>query len=444
MENETKLDLIHNISQKIYLSLAIMYVLVLPIIVSVTCILNARDYTLFIWHIITLFISILVFFTFLIENVFIDRQNLKKFKSIKTILIFFTLFLICSTISTFLSSNIALSIFGEEYRGNGLISFFSYAGYILLGMSLNKKNRNMVLHILCYVSFIMAIFTLFPGWIYNTILPAYTKYTGIFFNINHYGYYLAYTIIACVYLMFNDKTKLMKLVDLVIYITLVCMLIVNDTFGSYLAVLFTLLLTLVYCIKKKIFVHYIFLIIPFVILSLFIKVDGRYPVYENFKSLAIDVGIVKEEVIDNGIQDEYNYDSEILYVGNYRGALWVYGLKFTKEKPLFGFGLDNLGEEYWKYGIPFDMPHNLFLNLSATIGIPGMLFYVIGLLIVIIKGIKNYNKKGHLDNLMCAVIITHFVSSMFGNTMYYVTPYYVIILGMGMLSLNEKENLSNN
>lgn len=444
MENEIKLDLIHNIAQKIYLSLAIIYVLVLPIIVSITCILNARDYILFIWHMLTLFISILVFFTFLIENIFIDRQNLKKLKSIKTILIFFTLFLICSTISTFLSSDITLSIFGEEYRGNGLISFFSYIGYILLGISLNKKNRNIILHILCYVSFLIAIITLFPNWIYNIVFPSYAKYSGIFFHINHYGYYLAYTIIISAYLMFNDKTKIMKLIDLIVFITLVCMLIINDTFGSYLAVLFTLLLTLIYCIKKKIIVHYIFLIIPFVLLSLFVKIDNRYPVYENFKSLAIDVGIVKEEVIDNGIQDDYDYDSQILYVGNYRGALWVYAIKFIKEKPLFGFGLDNIGKEYWYYGIPFDMPHNLFLNLSATIGIPGMLFYVIGLLIVIIRGIKNYSKKSHIDNLTCAVIITHFISSMFGNTMYYVTPYYVIILGMGMLSLNERKNLSNN
>ena len=133
-----------------------------------------------------------------------------------------------------------------------------------------------------------------------------------------------------------------------------------------------------------------------------------------------------------------------MYVGTNRGMLWINAIKFIKEKPIFGYGLDNLGYKYMENNITINMPHNLILGLSATIGIPGMLFYIFSVLLVLIKGFKNLKNGDHIINLPYFVIVSHLISSMFGNTMYYVTPYYVIILGMGMLYLNEKEVLSSN
>ncbi len=444
MEKTEKKINLDNLAQKIYLFLALSYVLVIPIVTVLTCILKVRLYTLFIWHLLTLFISVLTITMFIIENL-MNKHKLKKFKFNKCELIFFGLFFIWMIVSTFLSSNLALSMFGDEYRGNGLIQFISYIGYAMLGISLNKKNRIIVLRSICYVSFIMAIISLCGGRLYNIVFPAYTEYSGIFHHFNHYGYYLVYCIIISIFLIFSDNQKISKIADFIIYLTLICMLIVNNTFGCYLAILFSLFLLFFYCLKKKILIKYLFIIVPFILFSLFIKVDNEYVVYSNFKSLTYDLGIIKNEIksdIDNG-NVSIDDNQQLMYVGTGRGELWLYGIEFAKQKPIFGYGLDNLGEQYYNKNVGNDMPHNLIINLCATVGVPGMLFYMIAVLIVLIKGLKNYNKNDHITNLTYFVIIGHLVSSMFGNTMYYVTPYYVIILGMGMYALNEKEKLQD-
>ena len=112
-----------------------------------------------------------------------------------------------------------------------------------------------------------------------------------------------------------------------------------------------------------------------------------------------------------------------------------------ETRPLVGYGLETIGQVYEPViGYP-DIPHNLILNLCTFIGIPGMLFYLLGVIVIIVKKFKKKNKD-YIDNLTFFVIIGHLISSMFGNTMYYTTPYYIIILGMNMIELNKEDNIN--
>ena len=87
-----------------------------------------------------------------------------------------------------------------------------------------------------------------------------------------------------------------------------------------------------------------------------------------------------------------------------------------------------------------DRPHNEFLQYSAFFGIPATVFYVAGILAIYLKALKN---KYKLDIYAKASLITAFaylVSSLFGNTMYYTTPYLFILLGIGTIQNSETEN----
>lgn len=427
-----KLD---NFFQKIYLTLGVLYVTILPLIIIIIHVLDRYSDILSFWHVITFIISIFTFLTFVLENI-TCKSKIKKFKSVKYIILFFLLFFVCTIISTILSNDITISFFGDSYRGNGLIQFLSYIGYALLGVSLNKKNRIRILRILSYTSFIMALINIFGN--NNTFFVNYYSNSGIFFHFNHYAYYLVYTIITTIFLFFHDENKILKISNFIIYITLIYMLIINDTFGCYLAVLSTIIIIFIYCLKKKIITKFLFIIVPFIFLSLFVKVNNECLVIKNFKDIFYDIGIIKIQLEE----DKAIEDTVIMNIGTNRGQLWYYGFKFIKEKPIFGYGLDNLGNKYLEYDIDIDMPHNLILGLGATIGIPGMLFYFSTVSLILIKGFKKYKTNDSFSNLFYFVVFGHLVSSMFGNTMYYVTPYYVIILGMGMLDLNE--DVSNN
>ena len=431
---------INNLFQKIYFFISFLYTLVLPIIVMGMYSFNLYSDVLFYWHFLTFLMSILSIIIFIFD-ITINKGKIKKFKQIKYPLLFFSLFFVWVILSTIFSSDTSLSLFGDGYRANGLVQFFSYIGYAILGISLNKENRIRILRIICYVSFVMAILNLFGN--YN-IFPNFYKYSAIFSHFNHYAYYLVYTIVISIFLFFYDKNKILKLSDFIIYLTLICMLIVNDTFGCYLAIFLIMIFVFIYCFKKKIMIQYLFIFLPFIFISMFTKINDNYLVYNNFKKLFYDIGVIKYEISNNETSIENIENSQIMYVGTNRGMLWINAIKFIKEKPIFGYGLDNLEYKYMENNITINMPHNLILGLSATIGIPGMLFYIFSVLLVLIKGFKNLKNGDHIINLPYFVIVSHLISSMFGNTMYYVTPYYVIILGMGMLYLNEKEVLSCN
>lgn len=431
---------INNLFQKIYFFISFLYTLVLPIIVMGMYSFNLYSDVLFYWHFLTFLMSILSIIIFIFD-ITINKGKIKKFKQIKYPLLFFSLFFVWVILSTIFSSDTSLSLFGDGYRANGLVQFFSYIGYAILGISLNKENRIRILRIICYVSFVMAILNLFGN--YN-IFPNFYKYSAIFSHFNHYAYYLVYTIVISIFLFFYDKNKILKLSDFIIYLTLIYMLIVNDTFGCYLAIFLIMIFVFIYCFKKKIMIQYLFIFLPFIFISMFTKINDNYLVYNNFKKLFYDIGVIKYEISNNETSIENIENSQIMYVGTNRGMLWINAIKFIKEKPIFGYGLDNLGYKYMENNITINMPHNLILGLSATIGIPGMLFYIFSVLLVLIKGFKNLKNGDHIINLPYFVIVSHLISSMFGNTMYYVTPYYVIILGMGMLYLNEKKVLSSN
>ena len=120
--------------------------------------------------------------------------------------------------------------------------------------------------------------------------------------------------------------------------------------------------------------------------------------------------------------------------------MWKYGIKIFLQKPILGYGADNLSSEYKKYNIEQDRPHNLIINLLATSGIPGFILYISGIATILFRGFKRLKDNDVIYSIVLFVIIAYLVSSMFGNSMYYTSPYYFIYLGiLGSISIRRKE-----
>lgn len=59
-------------------------------------------------------------------------------------------------------------------------------------------------------------------------------------------------------------------------------------------------------------------------------------------------------------------NDHIRYLGIYRGELWYYTFDLIKKKPIIGYGLENIINEYkdnYTMESGNDMPHNLILYL---------------------------------------------------------------------------------
>lgn len=117
--------------------------------------------------------------------------------------------------------------------------------------------------------------------------------------------------------------------------------------------------------------------------------------------------------------------------GSGRGEVWLTSLKLIKQRPVFGWGLENLlNEFYYQYGVNEGRTHNLILQLAGTTGVFGMLFYMIAIIAIFFKVMARYRNWGVIEYVAVPTFIAYMVSSMFGNSAFYTSPYFMIILGM--------------
>ena len=373
-------------------------------------------------------IGSIALFSFIIYIIFLKRNCKLTFKNILPLILLIS-FLIWSFISSCLSNNKSISFLGTDYRKEGFLTYLFYGGFIGIGAMINDKNKY---KILANIILITAIYGGAINLLGNEIslkLFATNPYAGFFHHFNHFAYFLNICIFIAILLMLDAKKILFKLYYFIVYIFLLFILIINNTFGVYLAILFSIIILIIYLIKNKLYKYAIIIFLPFLILSCILKSDNyqynKTIVFDNFVDLGYDLKILT----NNSKNTENNINSEIVNidsVGSDRGGLWRNGLNFIKQKPLFGYGPDNLESEYNKLNIDMDRAHNLIIQLAATTGIIGCLFYFSSLFVILI-----YNfKRNKFTLAISLIIVSYLISSMFGNSMYTISPYFMLLFGV--------------
>ena len=124
---------------------------------------------------------------------------------------------------------------------------------------------------------------------------------------------------------------------------------------------------------------------------------------------------------------KWNNVEDIYKVGTSRGQLWVNATKCILKKPILGYGFDVYTDDFID---GLGGPHNLILEQAICIGILGMLLYfslIISIMWKNIRGIKHIDNS-HLLGLV--FIISYLAYMMFGNSTYYLAPYFYLFLGI--------------
>lgn len=331
------------------------------------------------------------------------------------------LMLLWSFISALNARNREISFLGDAYRLEGFLRYISYAGFFMLGYLIKKeKHIKLSLNVFIVIGTILSIDTVIKAFMDLYKINKLKQYTSAFLNSNHYGYYLTMVIICISALWLVSKNKKLNLVYFIAFIVSSTALIFNNTFGCYLAVFIGLIFVIIafyICsknvLKKSVLIFSIFLCVSFAL-------DFKYGlVRQNFMETGKDIIMIasKDKNADNA--------------GSLRWILWRYGVKFAFYEPIFGQGPDSLGPLYKEQNIHFnERPHNIFIQIAATLGIPFMIMYIALLSLIYSKNLK-IRKKIKDSSLICICItVAYLISSFFGNSMYYTTPYYVIFLGM--------------
>ena len=356
---------------------------------------------------------------------FYKSDNRKEFFKRNIPIFILSLYMIWTLISCSFAENKDFAFSETPYRRDGYFTYIAYSGIFGLTFCINSKKMK---KILLYSFSIIAILTIVLVQIakyWNITNLVCTKDITIisFGQLNHYGYYLLLATSISSFLFISEKNKLCKIVNVLMYIFLLYFLIFNNTFGCYLALISTFIIYFITALFKKGKKIYIILaIILLAIISPLVNNETKQEniASQNIKTLVTDV---------HNIRTTDSSDVKWEHAGSGRMKLWKYGIQFFLEKPILGYGAENLGEKYKNAKINQDRPHNLLIQLATTSGLPGLILYCLAIGIILWRSLKNLDMQNPIYVVCMFSVVAYLISSMFGNSMYYTSPYYFTLLG---------------
>lgn len=181
-----------------------------------------------------------------------------------------------------------LSLLESDYRREGLFTYISYFLLVFNCMFLNSKEKSSIYQMFVIVGMILTIFTLFK--ISPFISPYQYSYNGIFYQFNHFSYFLILSLVCNTGLFITSKNNVEKVIYYISYVFLLIQLILNNTFGGYLAILFTTIFMIIYYLKvQKIKLNSYIILATFILLSCIVSNKDGIIVYNNIFDNAKEV-----------------------------------------------------------------------------------------------------------------------------------------------------------
>lgn len=361
-----------------------------------------------------------------------NKQTWKNWMLQHGLFLFLGLMLLWSAVSALLANDHSITLWGTQYRRDGLVMYLVYAGCLSMAVQLrNSKYVRILLEIFVGSSAVLAFIQTIDIEAVNEFMNIRIG-CGPFFQINHYGYYLCMTYLGLLVLWVTQKSK-MKAWQMVIRIAeaaLICNAVVLcKSLGSLIAELVGLAAVFVFVLwKDRSKLFRVSMAMGSTAAVLVFMNTGDWNLLQEFQLLFSDA----EKVIEGD-----DFES----AGTGRGILWKLGIQFASQKPVFGYGPDNLGFLYEQYHVGTDRPHNELIQFAASLGIPAMVYYVAGLAFHLRDFIAGFKRIDLFTIGLYIMVGGYLVSSLFGNTMFYTTPYFYMILGLSYAQIRRETSL---
>lgn len=344
--------------------------------------------------------------------------------------LFFLALLIWSAISTLLAEDKDLALMGTGYRSEGFTTYLIYASIYLCSKLLpwEKMKKLMTAYGISFsLLSVMTVVQINPrlqsalgtiGDNFSKLEIRCMRFAAIFDNTNHYGYVLTMAIL-CLAGLFLVSGGYKKYIYLALFCFNLWALIINDTFGCYLASMIGLIfLVILFAVRNKQSVGSgIILLVLFAVTSIVTSVTNDGILWVNFSVFFTETKVGNDLFQNNK-------------AGSGRMGLWKQALKYIKERPVFGHGPEGLYYKYIEDGFSNDRPHNEYLQYAAFIGIPSLVFYLGALISMLVYCLKNL--KSLLSELVIigGIIFAYCASAFFGNTMHYTSIYFFMYIGL--------------
>ena len=359
----------------------------------------------------------------------LKKENLKAQLKEKLPILLLMVFLIWALISCLLSDNKKMAFFGAYPYINSWFTFLLYGGFIFDGLIISKNEiyvKKLAATFLG-VSIIQSVVALINNDVTfklnnSNLYVGFNSYQSVFYNTNHYAYYLLISLFVVSFVLIYAKSFKAKLLYAALIVLLLTTLILNNTFGAYLSFIITFVFLLIWWIvnKRKGIESLALIAIVFVLTSLLstLYTDN---IRNNFVSLFSDADVIIE-------------DEDTSSIGSNRGELWKNALVCIKNDPIFGCGLENIGSvpNFEDEEIAPSNPHNFILFFAKHTGVPGLLLYLSSLFVCLYRAIKQRYIMSTTMEASVFIVLAYLISAFFGVAKFYTSPYYLVTLAIGM------------
>jgi len=380
---------------------------------------------------IAMFILVLSFWIFLILN-FRKAGNIVDRDWTNKVLLVYLVFIV---ISLFFTDNLERAIYGSTGRFEGLITLILYMCLFLIARLCPKLNDTLIIMVFGTAIIVSSYgilqfwgFDPFPRDIYRV------NWSGRSFstmgNPNFLGSYLVLMFPISIY-FYILKGKKVGLIGYAIY--LYCILSTGTRgawLGAIVAIFFFVALHFVYYrFKDDEFKRYIVLFVLSVSIVLIFNFQTDGALLNRFLTISSDA----KEFLTEGAESDY--------AGANRGFIWKRVIELIKNRPLVGYGIENLGEtfkiyysqdmiEIWDMVMNIDKAHNEYLNIAVTTGVPSLIAYLSFVFLILKSGLIQIRRDNSLVLLLMSSVLGYLVSAFFNISVVSVAYVYWIFLGL--------------
>ncbi|MFH1030047.1 MAG: O-antigen ligase family protein [bacterium] len=329
------------------------------------------------------------------------------------LLIFTGIFILTS----FTGIDFNLSFWSDIERMEGAFGFIHLTVYFIIIVSVfrTKDEWNKLLHVFWAMSILLCLYGLGQKLgLKNLLLANDPRISSTLGNSAYLGGILLFSIALSLIFFFNAKSYFAKLMYLAVLVFNLTILLFTGTRGAYLGlsagIAFGLLLSAFLLNKRALKTVLLASLLLFIGCGISLLLNSEKAFVKNNQYLYR--------------LSHFSLEDATL---NTRLISWKAGWKGFLDKPIFGVGSGNYAYSFDKYFPPifysytssqtyFDHAHNTLVDITATMGILGILSYLLIWAIIIFYLISNF-KKGVIDLnefvVLSGLLLAYFIQNIF-------------------------------
>ena len=343
----------------------------------------------------------------LLITLIVKRKELKFDNIDKTLFVLYILIFL----STIFSINLKNAIFGAKYRYEGFLTLTCYlltyytSKYYFKPHKYIEKFAIIVVWITSIIG-ILQYHNLF--FIYNIFkIPHVASFaSSTFGNTNFFGSFLAIIVPTFMALYITKNKKIYLFTSYILFFAMLA----TTTRSSWVGLFFASIFGLIYVIKnrnKSLIKNTLQIVIGFIIIFVIAlnspkwisKIISSINFHSNSNIEIIENDLLQDrlDIMNTELQSTIKDKNVKNSFGSYRIEIWNIVLGVIPKVPLLGTGPDTLAYSLIKYstndalayikghGQYIDKAHNEYLQVTATMGIPALIVYLIFLGQILVK-----------------------------------------------------------